>query len=309
MATGRISDIPNLILAGISEVFNAALQKQYELMYPAICREVMEEKQTGIYQTIGALGSPRVHREGSAIIYDKIGEDHQTTIVSQWIEMGVSASIPSIEFDLYNVVEATFGEQLVTRMIQYKEELVADAYNDMFTDTGADGVALASASHPLCNSSLLNDNLATGALTTNNFKAAANKFNSIYDQGGKPIKTRPTHLAIHPNKMFEAVEILGSSLLAMELSNTMNSVSKVAPVTITSNVYFDYDDSGATPVSPWFLLDKGLPKSGCVLQKHSGLRLKAWEEDEDFTYKGVARECYGVGITTPGYGIVASTGA
>jgi hypothetical protein len=307
MATTRVSDLSNLILAGSDEVFNKAAKAPRTQYYKDCSREVQCEKQTGNYDTIGNLTAAQEHVEESAIVFDKIEYNNRTSIVSSVVAKGVKATLEATEFDLYDVVKRQFGEPLINVMNTFKERKVANVWNGVFTDTGADGVALANSSHPLKNSASLNDNLLTGALSTEKIKEAKNMFNFIYDQSGEFFDTQPTHLLIHPNKMFQALELLNSALMAWELSNTKNSLQDVAPIKIIQNKYLDY--TVATDVSPWFMLDKGLTDAGCVLQKKAGLTLKTWFENKELSLLGVAYEIYGAGMVAPGYGWVASPGS
>jgi hypothetical protein len=307
MATTRMADLSNLILAGSDEVFNKAAQAPRVQYWKPLVREVTQEKKTGNYDTIGNLTAAQRHNEESAIVFDKIEYNNRTSIVSYVEEKGVKATLESQEFDLYDVVDQQFGEPLVAVMTHRKERLVAAVYNGVFTSTGADGVYQASDSHPLKNNSLLyNDNLLTGALSVEKIKEAKNRFNTIYDMSGEYMDTNATHLLIHPNKMFQALELLNSTLMAWELMNTKNSLQDIAPVKILENKYLNYNYTYDT--SPWFMLDRNITKAGCVLQKKKGLTLKTWFENEDLSLKGIAYEIYGVGMVAPGYGYVASLG-
>lgn len=307
MATTRVSDLSNLILAGSDEVFNKAAKKPINQQWKNIVREKVATKRAMNYDTVGALNPAQVHGEDSAVTFNKIEYNNRTTITSYVYENGVKASLEASEFDLYDVVKAQFGDPLVATMNDKKEEVVAAVYNTVASATGADGVYLASDSHPLKNNALLfNDNLITGALDTATLMAGKNRFNHIYTQSGKFFNTEATHLLIHPNKMFLALQLLNSQLMALELSNTKNTVNDVAPIKIIQNKYLTYNTS--TDVSPWFLLDKTLD-AGCVLQTNKGLTLKSWFDYEDLTLKGVAYEIYGCGMVAPGYGFCYSSGA
>lgn len=307
MATTLLSDLSNLILAGSDEQFNKSVGAPRRLYYKDIVREVQQEKQTGNYDSLGNLTAAEKHNEESAISFDKISYNNRTSIVSYVWEKGVKATLEATEFDLYDVVERTFGEPLVTKLVQKKEHNVADVYNDVFTDTGADGVYLASDSHPLLrDSTKYNDNLITGALSVENIKAMKNRFNNIYDQAGELFDTQATHILVHSNKLFDVYELLNSALMAWELTNTKNSLQDVAPIKVIENKYLDYNYSDDT--SPWFMLDKNLTGAGCVLQVKKGLTLRTWFENEDLSLKGVGYEIYGVGMIAPGYGFVASLG-
>lgn len=307
MAGTRLSNITKLTTDTADLVFNRAAKAPTKKYYEQIVTERTEPKRIGNYVTIGDLGQAQIKGEGDVIVYDKIQDNYSTAITSQTIVKGVEASMESLEYDMENVVKNRFGSPLVTRLINYKERAVADAYNDGFTSTGADGVAIFSATHPLQSSVLVNDNLATGALTPENLIAAKNKFTFIYDQAGEYFNSDPTHLVIHKNKLYTALQIMQSQLMAFELSNTKNVVNDTVPLSIVVNPYLDYTVS--TGVSPWFLIDKTMQDAGCILQTKKGVMLDTWWEKNNQVFRGTATEMYGVGFVSPGYSVVGSTGA
>ena len=307
MAGGRVSDIVSMTEAGVDLVFNRAAKMPRRKYYSQIVWEMQQKKRTGNYHTMGDLGPAEEKAEADIINFDRVQENYETNITSTTKSKGVEASLEQLEYDLERVVESRFGAGLMRVMQTYKEKVCANLYNDAFTTTGADGVYQIDDDHPLQNSALENDNLATGALTPDNLIAAKNKFNMIYDQAGDFFDTEPTHLLINKNKLFTALMILESQLMAMELSNNKNVVEDAMPLKIVVNPYIDY--TVATGVSPWFLLDRTLTDAGAVLQKKRGMWLKTWWENNNQVFRGAALEMYGAGIISPGYGIVGSTGA
>ena len=306
MAGTRITDIQNMTEAGVDMVFNRVAKMPRRKYYSQIVTEIQQKKKVGNYHTIGNIGPAEEKIEADIIIFDRIQENYETNITSTTKSKGVEASLESLEYDLENVVAKTFGTPLLRVMQTYKERAIADLYNHAFVTTGADGQYQIDSDHPLQNSALVNDNLATGALTPDNLTDAKNMFNSIYDQAGDYFDTEPTHLLIHPNKLHTALAILESSLMAFELSNTKNTSQDVMPIKIITNRYLDYSALG---VSPWFLIDKTMDDAGAILQKKRGIWLKTWWENNNQVYRGAALEMYGVGVISPGYGIVGSTGA
>jgi phage major head subunit gpT-like protein len=305
--SGRSSDIQRLTEAGVDLVFNKAVKAPKRKYYPQIVTEKMQEKVIGKYDTIGDMGPAADHVEGDVFSFDKFSQNYETTITSTRRYKAVESSREELENDLYNVVQSRFGTPLINKLVQKKERIVADAYNDGFTTTGADGVAVFAATHPLQRSASVNDNLATGALTPENLILAKNKFNATYDQAGEFYDTMPTHLLIHPNKIYDAIAILESQLLAFQLSNTKNTLQAVDALQIITNKYLDF--TNVTNVSPWFLLDKTMDDAGCILQVQKGYYLNTWWENNNDVFRGVAHEKYGVSFISPGYGAVGSTGA
>ncbi len=301
-----VADIQSMTEAGVDLVFNRAAKKPRRTYYPNIVTEIPEVKRQGNYFTIGDLSAAAEKPEGDIINFDRIMENYKTVITSTTKSKGVAATLEALQYDLERVVEATFGNPLIRKMQVYKERECAGLYNDAFTSTGADGKAHAAADHPLQRSPLVNDNLATGDLNPDNLIIAKNKFNSIFDQSGEYFDTEPTHLLIHNNKLYTALMILESQLMAMELSNNKNVVQGVMPIRVITNPYLDYNHG--TGKSPWFLLDKTMTDAGMILQKKRGLWLKTWWVNENMEYRGAALEMYGVGCISPGYGWVGSQG-
>jgi len=307
MATGRMSDIPYMTAAGVDLIFNKAAKMPMDKVYPLISNEKSQPKVIGNYHTIGDLGVAAEKPEGSDITYHKIKENYKTTITSKRYSIGAEATIEQLEADLYGVVDQQFGTPLLKRLFQLKEKKVHDIYNDGFATTGADGVYMFSASHPLQDSALLNDNLLSGALTPDNFIAGKQHFYAIKDQAGELFDTVPTHLLISVYKQWLALQIMQSELVAFELSNTKNVTENVLPVKIIASKYVDY--TASTGVAPWFLIDKSLENAGVILQTKSGVRLQHWWEEGPDIYKGKITEWYGVGAVSPGYGVAASPGS
>lgn len=307
MAIGRVSDIINLTEAGIDEVFNREVSRPRKLEYKNICREVSGDKKIYKHQSIGNLGPAVTKPEGDTITYRKIEEAYETTIEATTKSNGAAATLEQLEYDLEGVVSAIFGAPLVDTMIVKKEKEVADVYNNAFTATGPDGVAWIANAHPLVNNNLVtNDNLLTGEMSTTTIQTAKNMFNFIYDQAGEFMDTAPTHLLIHPNKLFLALQLLNSQLMALELSNTKNVLQDVAPIKIVTNRWLTYNTS--TDVSPWFMLDKTL-NAGAVLYQTIPMAMNKHFEWEDLTYKGEVYEAYGCSLVGAGYGLVGSQGS
>lgn len=307
MGNGRTSDIQRKTEAGTTVIFNKAAKLPAKMYWPQICTEKHEEKLIGKYDSMGDLSAATEKLEMDAFIFDSIDENLNTTIQSKTWGKGVQASMEKLDYDLYNTVKGTFGVNLIQKMRFLKERKVADAYNDAFATTGADGVYVYSATHPLQRSALVNDNLMTGALTPENFIAGKIKANFIYDQAGEPYDTEPNVLLVHPAKQFVALQILMSNLMAFENSNTKNVTNDLMPVKVVTNKYLDYNAS--TGVSPWFLIDRNMTDAGLILQTKRGLKLKTWWVNENEIFRGAVTEQYQVGFISPGYGSWGSTGA
>lgn len=307
MAIGRSSDITNLTKAGIQLVFNEALKAPQTIEYDQICHKYEEQKPIGIYMSAGDVGNATALVEGSAIAYEGIEEAYKTELTTLTYAKGVKATRKQMLDDQTNTVNNLFGAKLVRSMIETKEQAVADVYNDAFATTGADGVYIISDSHPLVNSAKLNDNLITGDISTDNMKTGITQFSFIKNQAGNRFPTKATHILVHPSEQFMVIEIMNSQLLAHQLSNTVNSIAKVAPIGMIFNNYLDSKSKGDT-YTPWFLLDRTLTDAGVILQYRGGMKLDTEEDFDTKDWKGTCVEEYVAGAVSPGYGIVGSLG-
>lgn len=305
--TGVTSDISNLIVAGITFTFNEAAANKGAEEYPQICTQVAEEKAVGIYESAGDISKAELKTEGAAITYESGEDAYETTITTQLYAKGVRASYEEMKNDMTKTIQNYFGSKLVRAMVEQKEEVVAEAYNNAFATTAADGVYVISDSHPLVNSAALNDNLITGDISSTTLKTGITQFTTIKNQAGDRFPTRATHILVHPSEMFNVVELLNSTLQGQELSNTTNSIKSVGMLTPIFNNYLDSKVKGDT-YTPWFLLDKTLDKAGCILQYRGGMKLDLEEDFDTKDWKGTCIEEYAAAFVSPGYGIVGSLG-
>lgn len=307
MAIGRSSDISNLVKAGITLTFNEALKAPQTIEYDQICHKYEEQKPVGIYASAGDVGNATALVEGSPIPYEGIEEAYKTEITTLTYAKGVKATRKQMLDDQTSTVKNLFGSKLVRSMIETKEQVVADTYNDAFATTGADGVYIISDSHPLVNSAKLNDNLITGDISTDTLKTGITQFSFIKNHAGNRFPTKATHILVHPSEQFLVIEIMNSQLLAHQLSNTMNSIPKIAPLGMIFNNYLDSKSKGDT-YTPWFLLDRTITDAGCILQYRGGMKLDAEEDFDTKDWKGTCVEEYAAAFVSPGFGIVGSLG-
>jgi hypothetical protein len=156
-------------------------------------------------------------------------------------------------------------------------------------------VALFSDSHPLTDSASLFDNLTTGALTDANLKLALILMRQTVDEAGIQVVCIPKKLII-PNELeFTAKQILASTNVAGEMSNTKNTLPGL------QLEIMDY----LTSATAWFV----------QAQNFRNLVFK-WREKPFFGYtdlqKRVDKFFYGFARMCAGYsnprGLVGSTG-
>lgn len=296
MATTYKSDIANFLLLGIKEVWKRNLQTQKKIEYTNYCTTKTSDKDKEYYDTVGNISPAQVISESNPFPYNKIKQAYRVTVQNEKVGNGFQVSLEATQDDLYGVISDANAEGLRRTMITKKEQAVAAIWDGVFTNTGGDAVASAYASHPLVNSALYNDNLATGGLSPDNVIAANNKFNHIKDQAGALMDTEGTKLFAHKDKMAVVMAILESALKAQELSNTKNTVPMLKPVF-----------SRYTNANYWHIIDETI--DSVILQQRMGLKADM-EQDKINTkdYFFSVYERYKAAIINPGYGHVSSAG-
>jgi phage major head subunit gpT-like protein len=310
MAGGRSSNITNLRKAGVTFVFNEEAAKARSQQWPLIVTKVVEEKPVGIYMTAGDVGNATAHVEGSAIKFEGIDEAYKTELTTITYEKGVFATKRQMDDDQTNTVKGLVPK-LINAMINTKEQVCADAYNDGFATTAADSVYVFSSTHPLTNApGKYNDNLITGTLSTDGIKEAVTQFSLIKDMAGNRFPTKATHILVNSMEQFTLIELLQSVLMAKELSNTINSLNKSdsGVLGLIFNDYIDHTGKGDT-YSPWFVLDKNVAKAGCIYQYRGGMKQDSEEDFKTKDWEITCLEDYVAGFVSPGFGIVASQSA
>ena len=307
MAGGRSADISYLkkARASINFVFNEAAKIPQPQQWPQIVTKVNQPLEVGTYLTVGDVGNAALHVEGDAYTFEGISDDWKTEITIATYGKGVFATRKQMKDDQTMSVNGLFGTKLIQSMIQVKEQVVADAYNDGFATSMADGVYVFSSTHPLSNAvGKYNDNLITGTLSTDGIKEGVNQFSLIKNQAGNRYPTKATHLLVNTLEQFTVYELLQSQLLARELSNTVNSL-KLAPLGVIFNDYIDHVSDGDS-YSPWFLLDKTIADAGCVYQYRGGMNV---ETELNFLNKNTESTCeeeFSVAMVSPGFGLIGS---
>jgi len=114
-------------------------------------------------------------------------------------------------------------------MVEFEEDVMIYWWDNATAVNLADGVPLASNSHPLVNSALLNDTYTTASAIEdpNNHETMMNMFYDFKNHAGGFMKCIPTDGMAHYKKQFAVEKIYNSLNQAMEFSNTKNVLPKI----------------------------------------------------------------------------------
>jgi len=246
MAYNVTSDISRMIVAGQKEIFMDNFDN-YPLEYPSFTTEKSSNKQTETYDSMGNLKSAEVKVEGDSIAYGKVDQAYQTSIKNLTVANGYAVTIEAQKFDLYGVINSIKAKELA-RTMRVKEEETAVYWIDNATAVNlADGVPLASNSHPLVNSALTNDTLATAASIADpdSHQTAINMFYDFKNHQGKVQKCVAKKGLTHAKNMFAVEEVYKSINKAIEDTNTKN---------VLPNIQFCYS-TYMSSTTAWMLWD------------------------------------------------------
>ena len=90
--------------------------------------------------------------------------------------------------------------------------------------TGYDGLSLANTAHTLIGSSSTWNNYGDAALGVSSLQAAINYFDTLIDDNGDEIFMVPNLLVVHPDRRWEARELIGSEKKPYTADNEINAI-------------------------------------------------------------------------------------
>jgi phage major head subunit gpT-like protein len=225
--------------------FNAydELPEQYSKVFNTDNMRKKEET----YPHMGAFGLWDENTEGNTINEDEMSQGPTATFIAQRFDKGYEVTWELVQDDLYNVMKGIgkggSAKALGNGLRATIETKCADVLNNGFSNTGYDGVALFSNSHPLADSAALGDNLTTGALGDTTLKDALILMRDTRDEANVRIMAMPKKLIVPPELEYIAKGIIESKGPAGELSNDTNTVPRL------SLVVMDYLSSATA----WFV--------------------------------------------------------
>lgn len=228
MAYTMTPDISRMIEVGQKEIFTANFES-YPVEYTSFTQAKTANKKTETYDSMGNLKKAAEKPEGFPIDYGKVTQAYQTSITNKTWANGYSHSMEAIKYDKYGVVNSIKAKELARTMRELEEEQAISMVDNILTTNLADGVPLASLSHPLVDSASLNVTLVTASSLKipDNHKTVINAFYDFKNHAGGKMKSYPTDALTHIGNQLDIEEVLGSVNKANEMSNTKNTIPRV----------------------------------------------------------------------------------
>jgi len=234
-----------LLEPGLRKVFYESYTELPE-QFPQVFKVMTSKKAKETDQHVAGLGEWEEKESMGSISYEAINLGDDVVYTHTEYAKGCQVERKLVDDEMYSVIKKlpkSLGKGGRVKV----EKNAADVLNNGFTNTGYDGVALFSDSHPLRgNSGGTCDNLASGALNEVNLQAALLLARRQVDDAGLKIQCMPKKLIIPADLEFKATVLLQSSNQVDSANNNINSVKGKLRMVI-----MDY----LTSATAWFLQD------------------------------------------------------
>ena len=256
-------------------------------------RETSTKNYEEYVQSVGLGIAPR-KAEGSSIQYDSMNQGFVTRLTNAAYALGIITTHEEMKDNLYVKLTKNRVEKLRRAFQETKNINAANVYNRAFNATyqGGDGVSLLNVAHPNFSGGTWQNKLSVDSELS---QAAVEDMLILMlqakDDRGYIEPLHAHKLLVHPNNIFNAERILGTSKAVGTNLNDINPIEAGGRIQgHVSNPYF-------TGTGPWFITTNC--QDGMIWQEREGLEY--WE-DNDFdtrNYKVAAYERYTFGWGNP----------
>ncbi len=195
---------------------------------------------------VAAFGTTVVKAEGAGITYEDLVDRAPIRLTHVARALGFRVTREAMDDELYGVINSAPGA-LARSVRQTKEIIGTSVLNNAFSAsfTGLDGKALCVTDHPLLSGGTFSNKL-TNDLTPTGVRAGLIAAEKYVDEKGMNIMIQMVQLAVPPDHMFRAREILGSSQVPFKADNEINVLRDVGLKSLVLHFL--------TSTTAWFLL-------------------------------------------------------
>ena len=247
-----------VIRANFGDLNNANFYKiafqgytEHPMVYDQIFNVKDSKRATEYISAVSGLGLPTTKAEGADMDYDTPIQLYDGSVSHTTYAQGVRLTRESMEDDEYNILGERLFSSLGRGFNQRVETQAAAFFNNGFSSqTGPDGVAVFSASHPKNpdEATTYISNIITAAdLSTTSLKAALTAFENQTDERGLKFNQKAKYLLVAPDNKWTAQEILSSALEPYVAENTKNVLNNSLQLVVWPFL---------TDADSWFLLSE-----------------------------------------------------
>ncbi len=291
----------------LTQVFHDNLIKTPQ-MYTRFFNIQSSQKASEKHLTGVGLEDWRQSGEGKAASYTSNIQGFTKQYVPAIFKSGFAVTRELVDDDLYDVV-ARDAKKLSQTAIRTIDKDAAKLFNNAANTTyysGADGLALASASHTREDGGTVFSNTHTGVLNEANYETSKVSFMERIDGRGELIDLNPDMLVVPPQLEKEAKILLKS----MGRINTANNDINPYQNDVEAVTWKRIGNAAGGSDTAWFLVDSTFNKSGQGLNIFMRVNpeINMETEFETGVRKWVGYMRYSIGFTDP-RGVEFSTGA
>ena len=260
-----------ILEVGLRDIFYAHLKK-VTFYGPKILAVTDSKKKKEEYQTVGGMGIATEKTEAAAIASDNLTQGYNKILTNVSYGNGFTVSKELHDDDQYGVIK-TAPKELSNSMARCVEYYCAAIFNNPTSTADAyvcaDGLALLSTAHLQLDGNTYANKPSTDIdLGISALEAAYTNMMLIEDDRSNVTPYVPKILVCHPNDMFTAKKILGSSKDPDSANNTINPLEGALELIVWPYL---------TDTDAWFLLtaksERVAGPSGPMLQ---------WRQKADF---------------------------
>lgn len=234
--------------------------------------------------------------EGAAVTYDDAQETYSTRYVHETIALAFAITEEAMEDNLYDSFAKIRAKALARAMANTKQVKAANVFNNAFTATGGDGVALFSASHPT-KSAGLQSNTDTTDLSETALENAIIAVSLFKDDRGILISAMAKSLHIPPQLLFTAKKILGSSMSTTTETNSTTGVTNTNKINYLNTGGFlpggCHVNHRFTDTNAWFLRTDVPNGTKMFVRKKIARGFEGDFDTGNMRYKGRERYSFG----------------
>lgn len=219
------ANFPELLWPGIHDIWGAEYA-QYEKLYRKIFEIKKSDKRFEKEQGVTGFGLASIKDEGSPATFDRPYQGLQKEYVHTVYTLGTTVTREMVDDEQYGYINK-LPKYLARSLYQTEETIGFNHLNRHSTSgyTGADGVTLASASHPLVAGGTYRNQLANAAdLTQTSLETAVQDLMDFVDDQSLKIRVMPVTLVVPTALNFTAKKILETDRAVGSNDNDKNVV-------------------------------------------------------------------------------------
>ncbi len=239
IASGNFAE---LLWPGIAEIFGVDYN-DYAPLYSKIYEMKKSTKRFEKEQGVTGLGLASVKDEGAAIPYEDMFQGFQKEYVNVTYALGSIVTREMYEDEMYNYINK-IPKMLAKSMRQTEETIAFNVLNraENASFTGADGVVLASASHPLVGGGTFSNLLSPAAdLSQTSLETATQNIMLFVDDQNLKMRAMPKCLVVHPSFNHKARKLLETDFVVGSADNDKNTLMGLFSDLVVSPYLTDTD--------------------------------------------------------------------